>query len=126
MALEKDNTESIDPLVLLGNLEKVIDVEIEKIRVKLTDVLREIEGIEFPTFAEKRAIARKINYLLHLTSCKIKCPKKECGKPALLRAVLAGNSIEGVFQFDHYIDKKRTTHGGKAILPVLELALMDE
>ena len=87
----------------------------ERTREKVQKVLDALSGQDFPSLEARKAIATEIRVALDRVGLRLKCP--QCSLPAVLRAVRAGNSRNGVFQFDHPSGGSRTTHKGSSVFP---------
>ncbi len=81
--------------------------------------LAQFQGLSFATLADNQEFARLVHQLLDSHGLRVVCP--ECGHPAILRCLRAGNAKNGVFVFDHYLDSGRTFHGGPTTVPVLKV-----
>ncbi len=79
--------------------------------------LQQFHGWAFESLAENQAFAKMVHQLLDQHGLRVRCP--ECGYPAILRCLRAGNSKNGAFVFDHYLDSGRTFHGGPTTVPLL-------
>lgn len=94
----------LDGLRQIGERERGIGFPI----VPVAEAALQIDATELATIA-----------LIEPHRGRVACPKVGCGQPAILRCAAAGNSKIGVFQFDHSIDGKRTSHLGTSALPTL-------
>ena len=82
-----------------------------------------------PTFSsaeEKLVFASLLTQLLNRLGLRLKCQRSDCGQPALLRGGRYGTPTEGLFQFQHVVNGKSTTHFASSELPRLELTLEPE
>ncbi|MEY4566366.1 MAG: hypothetical protein RLY14_1336 [Planctomycetota bacterium] len=91
----------------------------ESLRKSIEARLRQFQGWAFGSLQENQAFAKMVHELLDQHGLRVQCP--ECGNPAILRCLKAGNSKNGVFVFDHYLDDGRTFHGGPTAVPALTL-----
>ncbi|MFN3191347.1 MAG: hypothetical protein ACE361_12555 [Aureliella sp.] len=81
--------------------------------------LQHFRGWSFSTLRENQAFAKLIHRVLDSHGLRVECP--ECGNPAILRCLRAGNAKNGAFVFDHYLDSGRTFHGGGTTVPLLKV-----
>ena len=81
--------------------------------------LTQFQGWSFGSLADNQEFAKSVQAILEAHGLRVLCT--ECGQPAILRCLRAGNSKHGVFVFDHYLDKGRTFHGGPASIPLLKV-----
>jgi hypothetical protein len=81
--------------------------------------LMQFRGWSFGSLTENQEFAKLVHQLLDSHGLRVACP--ECGNAAILRCLRAGNSKNGVFVFDHYLDSGRTFHGGPTTIPLLKL-----
>ncbi len=79
--------------------------------------LRQFQGWAFSSFAENQEFAKMVHRILDEHGLRVRCP--ECSYPSILRCLKSGNSKNGVFVFDHYLDGGRTFHGGPSTFPVV-------
>ncbi len=93
----------------LHHLQRLIRQTIEK-------SLRSMAGKSFADFKESQRFVKSIHALLESHGLRVRCP--ECGHPAILRCSRSsGSAGGGSFVFDHYIDGRRTFHGGGLTVP---------
>lgn len=85
------------------------------IRQAIEAYLHSMAGQSFGSVAENQQFVRLVQALLESHGLRVRCP--ECGHPAILRCSRSGGSAGGVFVFDHYIQGRRTFHGGGSIVP---------
>ncbi|WP_157609882.1 hypothetical protein [Roseimaritima ulvae] len=85
------------------------------IRQAIEAYLHSMVGQSFGTVAENQQFVRSVQALLESHGLRVRCP--ECGHPAILRCSRSRGSVGGVFVFDHYIQGRRTFHGGGSTLP---------
>lgn len=81
--------------------------------------LQQFHGWSFPSLAENQAFAKMVHEILDRHGLRVKCT--ECGSPAILRCLRAGNAKNGAFVFDHYLDSGRTFHGGPTTVPLIRV-----
>ncbi|RMF44735.1 MAG: hypothetical protein D6753_01855 [Planctomycetota bacterium] len=81
--------------------------------------LQQFQGWAFDSLDENQAFAKMVHRLLDQHGLRVQCP--ECGYPAILRCLRAGNAKNGAFVFDHYLDSGRTFHGGPTTVPRLKV-----
>lgn len=89
------------------------------IRQTIERSLQELRGQSFGSLPENQRFARLVQTLLESHGLRVRCP--ECGHPAILRCSRSGSSGSGAFVFDHYIERRRTFHGGGATVPQLRI-----
>lgn len=102
-------------LALAGQLQALQTQIQQTIEAKL----RQFRGWSFGSLAENQEFAKLIHQLLDSHGLRVVCP--ECGNAAILRCLRAGNSKNGVFVFDHYLETGRTFHGGPTTFPLLKV-----
>lgn len=102
---------STDAPISLEQIDSEYLVLRQKTRQAIEHLLAEKAGKEFLSLQARQAFAADIRERLQRVGLRIECPK--CSQPAMLRATLAGDSIDGVFKFDH----ASTGHGGSGTLP---------
>jgi len=81
--------------------------------------LAQFQGWSFESLADNQEFARIVHQILDSHGLRVVCP--ECGNPAILRCLRAGNAKHGVFVFDHYLESGRTFHGGPTTFPLLKV-----
>lgn len=81
--------------------------------------LQRMKGWAFASLKDNQAFAKSVHQLLDSHGLRAVCP--ECGNPAILRCLRAGNAKNGAFAFDHYLDTGRTFHGGSTTVPFLRV-----
>lgn len=81
--------------------------------------LQQFHGWSFESLAENQAFAKMVHQILDSHGLRVECP--ECGSPAILRCLRAGNAKNGAFVFDHYLDSGRTFHGGPTTVPLIKV-----
>ncbi|HBE67352.1 MAG TPA: hypothetical protein DDW52_04310 [Planctomycetaceae bacterium] len=81
--------------------------------------LQRFKGWSFDSLRENQSFAKAVHQLLDSHGLRVVCP--ECGNPAILRCLRAGNAKHGVFVFDHYLDSGRTFHGGSTTVPLIRV-----
>lgn len=108
--------------LLLQELSRGLDVLKDPIRKALQELLDGLAGKTFDSLETKQAVAREAQDLLTRLGLRVACPKEGCGRPAMIRCAAAGNSKQGVFQFDHSSGTcRRTTHLGSSSFPRLTI-----
>jgi hypothetical protein len=90
-----------------------------QIKQTIESKLKKFHGWSFDSLAENQAFAKSLHQILESHGLRVRCP--ECGHPAILRCLRAGNSKNGVFVFDHYLESGRTFHGGPTTIPSLKI-----
>ncbi len=90
-----------------------------QIRRSIEARLQQFHGWAFGSLAENQAFAKMVHQILDSHGLRVRCP--ECGSPAILRCLRAGNAKNGAFVFDHYLDTGRTFHGGPTTVPLLQV-----
>lgn len=81
--------------------------------------LAQFQGWSFGSLSENQEFAKLVHSILDSHGLRVVCP--ECGHPAILRCLRAGNAKNGVFVFDHYLESGRTFHGGPTTVPLLKI-----
>jgi hypothetical protein len=89
------------------------------IRLAIQAQLAKMSGRSLGSLEQNQQLAEAIHQLLDSHALRIKC--SECGHPAILRVSPRGGSANGVFVFDHTIDDRRTFHGGRGTVPIIQL-----
>jgi hypothetical protein len=90
-----------------------------QIQQEIESKLQQFRGWSFGSLADNQEFAKLVHQLLDSHGLRVVCP--ECGNAAILRCLRAGNSKNGVFVFDHYLDSGRTFHGGPTTIPLLKV-----
>jgi len=108
-----------DAQAQLGQLTRQLNGIQRSIRQAIERYLQRFAGASFGTLAENQQFVREIQELLEMHGLRVRCP--ECGHPAILRCSRSSGAPGGVFVFDHYIDRRRTFHGGGATMPALRV-----
>lgn len=103
---------------LAGITEEVNELQ-QQILMQIERRLQRMKGWAFSSLAENQAFAKSVHQLLDGHGLRVICP--ECGSPAILRCLRAGNAKNGAFAFDHYLDTGRTFHGGSTTVPLLRV-----
>ncbi|MFK7736819.1 MAG: hypothetical protein AB8B50_12360 [Pirellulaceae bacterium] len=85
----------------------------------IEQTLQQFHGWSFGSLRENQALAKLIHQLLDSHGLRVQCP--ECGNPAILRCLRAGNAKHGAFVFDHYLETGRTFHGGPTTVPLIKV-----
>ena len=103
----------------LAELSMILDqVRLETIR-KIEGHLISLSGSRMDSLQGNQMLAKSLHQLLDSHGFRIRCP--ECGEPAIMRCLAAGNSQTGSFVFDHVLSHGRTFHGGRSSVPKLEV-----
>lgn len=98
--------------------EEVVALQLQ-IQKRIEAKLQQFHGWSFGSLSENQAFAKMIHKLLDSYGLRAKCP--ECGNPAILRCLRAGNAKNGAFVFDHYLENGRTFHGGPTTVPLIRI-----
>ncbi|QDV22052.1 hypothetical protein [Aureliella helgolandensis] len=114
------------PAATLVQAEEHMQQLTEEVKVIQQQIVRSIEtrlqtffGWSFASLAENQAFAKLVHHLLDSHGLRVVCP--ECGHPAILRCLRAGNAKHGAFVFDHYLETGRTFHGGPTTVPLIRV-----
>ncbi len=91
----------------------------QQIRRTIEARLQKFHGWSFSSLLENQEFAKQVHQLLDSHGLRVECP--ECGNPAILRCLRAGNAKHGAFVFDHYLDSGRTFHGGPTTVPLIRV-----
>lgn len=84
------------------------------------------EPVKFQSADEKHVFASLLTQLLSRLGLRLKCQLPNCGEAAVLRGGRYGGTKHGVFQFQHPVGGKGTTHVATSGLPRLELVEMPD
>lgn len=103
----------------LGHLTQEIQSLQTQIVRSIETSLQRFYGWTFASLSEKQAFAKLVHKILDSHGLRVQCP--ECGHPAILRCLRAGNAKHGAFVFDHYLETGRTFHGGLTTVPRLKV-----
>lgn len=103
----------------LGKLSSDILMLHQQIQKTIEARLAQFQGWTFGSLGENQEFAKMVHQILESHGLRVVCP--ECGNPAILRCLRAGNAKNGVFVFDHYLDSGRTFHGGPTTVPLLKV-----
>ena len=107
---------SIGTVIELASLLNAARSEtIRRIEAKLSSM----EGSRLDSLQANQLLAKSLHQLLDGHGFRLRCP--ECGEPAIMRCLAAGNSPTGSFVFDHYLPQGRTFHGGRSSIPKLSV-----
>lgn len=90
-----------------------------QIRTNIEARLQRFQSWSFGSLDENQRFAKLVHQLLDSYGLRVQCT--ECGHPAILRCLGAGNARHGVFVFDHYLESGRTFHGGPTTVPLLRV-----
>lgn len=91
----------------------------QQIRVHIESRLQQFHGWSFGSLDDNQRFAKMVHQILDGYGLRVQCP--ECGHPAILRCLGAGNAKHGVFVFDHYLESGRTFHGGPTTVPMIRV-----
>ncbi len=91
----------------------------QQIRMNIEARLQQFHGWAFGSLDENQRFAKLVHQILDSYGFRVQCP--ECGHPAILRCLGAGNAKHGVFVFDHYLESGRTFHGGPTTVPLIRV-----
>jgi hypothetical protein len=91
----------------------------QQIRTHIESRLQQFHGWSFGSLEENQRFAKMVHQILDGYGLRAQCP--ECGHPAILRCLGAGNAKHGVFVFDHYLENGRTFHGGPTTVPLIRV-----
>jgi hypothetical protein len=103
----------------IGELQREIHRLQRAIRLAIEKQLSFLTGRSTETLVNNQELAQQIHQLLDSHGLRLKCP--ECGHPAILRVSPRPGMSSGAFVFDHTIDGRRTFHGGRQVVPELQL-----
>jgi len=81
---------------------------------------------QFGSADEKKVFASLLTQLLNRLGLRLTCQRAGCARPAILRGGRYGDAKHGLFQFQHTVKGRRTSHCGSPALPRLELTLAPE
>lgn len=101
------------------SLAEEIAVHQQQIRRSIETRLRQFHGWNFASLEDNQRFAKMIHQILDNHALRVVC--SECGHPAILRCLRAGNAKNGVFVFDHYLETGRTFHGGQTTVPLINV-----
>lgn len=108
-----------DAQSVIGELQLEMNRLQRTIRLAIQAQLAPFAGRNFGNLGDNRELANLLHQLLDSHGLRLKCP--ECGHPAILRVSPRAGAHSGVFVFDHTIDGRRTFHGGKQVVPELQV-----
>lgn len=91
------------------------------LQAELQLLLGRLEGQEFGSLEANTDVADAIRFLMLRLEVRVECPRDGCQEPALIRCRPAGRTVNGSFEFEHRLDRRRTTHAGRVRLPKLKL-----
>lgn len=106
-------------LVVLSETDKEIHESLRPIIDRLQRFLSGLEGKSFGSFESNQRVARLIQEMAARLGMALECPNEECQRPAQLRCGKRGRA--GIFQFEHSIERKQTSHGYYETIPPLKL-----
>jgi hypothetical protein len=98
-----------------------IDAALQPIIVRVQEFLKTLEGKNFGSVEANKRVAAMIQKLVSRVGMVLMCTKEGCGQPSHLRCNKPARSQTGTFQFEHFVDGRRTNHTGSACLPALTL-----
>ena len=110
---------SADAQSAIGELQMEMNRLQRTIRLAIQSQLVSFSGRSLGTLDDNRELASLLHQLLDSHGLRLKCP--ECGHPAILRVSPRPGATAGVFVFDHTIEGRRTFHGGKQVVPELQV-----
>lgn len=97
-----------DRLAEVRGVHKLIKTMSRDIVEGMNLILEHKEGESGGGIEEKKNLVEMIQSIALQTRHKLSCPK--CGNPANIRCGISLKYPNGVFEFDHVIDGKRSTH----------------
>jgi hypothetical protein len=103
----------------LSELQREMNRMQRTIRIAIQEQLSQLTGRSLENLTENRDLAKMIHDLLESHGLRLKCP--ECGHPAILRVSPRPGVKAGVFVFDHTLEGRRTFHGGRQVVPEMQL-----
>jgi hypothetical protein len=106
-------------LEALADLSSILEQARRETIGKIERHLQSIAGARLDSLQANQMLAKSLHVLLDSHGFRLRCP--ECGTPAIMRCLAAGNSQTGAFVFDHVLAHGRTFHGGKSSIPKLEV-----
>ncbi|TWT92718.1 hypothetical protein [Stieleria varia] len=112
-------TGEIDARAALGGLQQELNRLQRSIRIAIQQQLASMAGQSLGSIAANRELVETIQAMLENHGLRVRC--NECGHPAILRVSVRPGCASGVFVFDHTIEGRRTFHGGKTVLPLIQL-----
>ncbi|TWU40786.1 hypothetical protein [Novipirellula artificiosorum] len=89
------------------------------IRLTIQSHLQTLAGQSFGSLSQNQQMVASIHSLLDSHGFRVQC--SECGHPAILRVSPRTGIEQGAFVFDHTIERRRTFHGGRAVMPEIRL-----
>ena len=104
---------------MLARLQREMNRLQREIRLTIQAQLSQMAGKSLGSLEANRELAQSIHQMLDAHGLRVRCP--QCGTAAILRVSPRPGSPTGVFVFDHTIDGKRTFHGGRAVMPEIQL-----
>ena len=106
-----------DALDRLGQLGEQLTGLQRSMRQAIDQTLSQLGGASFGALEANQRFTQIMHELLEQHGLRVVC--SECGNPAILRCSKNARAPTGFFVFDHYINGKRTFHGGSTTLPQL-------
>ncbi len=89
------------------------------IRQAIQSHLGRLAGRSLGSLELNQQMVQTVHDLLEGHGLRVQC--SECGHPAILRVSPRAGIEHGVFVFDHTIQRRRTFHGGRSVMPELRL-----
>ncbi len=105
-------------------IEQALEANDQFMAKLLQNELDRLNGEDLQTLERKKEVASKIQDITTRIRHRILCPREGCGVPSLIRAVESPKHPEGVFQFDHELNGRRSSHREGRLVPKLVLQPM--
>ncbi|GAA5508331.1 hypothetical protein [Novipirellula caenicola] len=103
----------------IEDLQREINRLQRSIRQTIQSQLSRFADQNFGSLQQNQQMVQAIHSLLDSHGLRVQC--SECGHPAILRVSARPGIEHGAFVFDHTIDRRRTFHGGRAVMPQIRL-----
>ncbi|WP_442508303.1 hypothetical protein SH528x_007269 [Novipirellula sp. SH528] len=103
----------------IEDLQREINRLQRSIRQAIQAQLSRFADRNFGSLQQNQQMVQTIHTLLDSHGLRVQC--SECGHPAILRVSARPGIEHGAFVFDHTIDRRRTFHGGRAVMPQIRL-----
>ena len=103
----------------IDDLQREINRLQRSIRQAIQAQLSRFADRNFGSLQQNQQMVQTIHALLDSHGLRVQC--SECGHPAILRVSARPGIEHGAFVFDHTIDRRRTFHGGRAVMPQIRL-----
>ncbi|WP_372721896.1 hypothetical protein [Novipirellula sp.] len=116
------NAESLsteDVGAAIEDLQREINRLQRSIRQAIQAQLSRFADRNLGSLQQNQQMVQAIHTLLDSHGLRVQC--SECGHPAILRVSARPGIEHGAFVFDHTIDRRRTFHGGRAVMPQIRL-----